>query len=65
MSMISCMRQHLQNRRLLWFAHQDGIKLSSWYSHKFQVSGSLARGLPRKTWVKVIERNLKEQEVRK
>ena len=55
----------VQNRRLRWFGHIERMDKSFWVSRcrAVEVSGSVGRGRPKKTWV--IKMDLRERRVTK
>ena len=57
----------VQNRRLRWFGHTERMDKSFWVSRcrAVEVSGSVGRGRPKKTWEEVIKIDLRERRVSK
>ena len=53
----------VQNRRLCWFGHMERKGKSFWVSRcrAVEVSGSVGRGRPKKTWEEVIKMYLRER----
>ena len=61
------MKKCLQDRRLQWFGHLEGMEENAWSRtcRTFKVSGSFLKGQPTKTWNEVFRSDLKERKVRK
>ena len=57
----------VQNRRLRWFGHIERMDKSFWVSRcrAVEVSGSVGRGRPKRTWEEVIKMDLRERRVSK
>ena len=57
----------VQNMRLCWFGHIERMDKSFWGSRcrAVEVSGSVGRGRPKKTWEEVIRIDLRERRVSK
>ena len=53
----------VQNRRLHWFGHIERMDKSFWVSRcrAVEVSSSVGRGRPKKTWEEVIKMDLRER----